>query len=79
MNSSSSFVTSSATSLQGSDLMPVRSSVELACRLTVVGARRTMIVFDLHRVVDVVADHYMMEDRVDHCSSYILHAMKDCY
>ena len=29
-----------------------------------------MIVFDLHRVVDVVVvDQCMMEDRVDHCSS----------
>ena len=27
------------------------------------------IVFHSRRVVDVVADHYMMEDRVDRCSS----------
>ena len=49
--------------------MPAQSGVELACKLAVVSEGRTMTVFDLHRVVDVVADHCMMEDRVDHCSS----------
>ena len=37
------------------------------------------IVFDLHRVVDVVTDRCMMEDRVDCCPSSILHDAKDCY
>ena len=27
----------------------------------------------------VITDHFMMDDRVDHCYSYILHATKDCY
>ena len=79
MNLSSSFVPSIATSLQGSDLMPVWSGVELARRLAVVVARQTTIVFDLHRVVDVVSDHCLMENKVDHCSFYIMHAAKDCY
>ena len=39
--------------------MPVWSGVGLACK----------IAFDSCRVVDVVADHCMMEDRVDRCSS----------
>ena len=59
--------------------MLVWSGVELACRLAIVVAGRMAIVFDLCRVVDVVANHCMMEDRVDNCSSYILHAAKDCY
>ena len=53
----------------GSDRMSVRSGVGLACKLAVASAGRTMTVFDSRRVVDVVADHYLMEDRVDRCSS----------
>ena len=49
--------------------MPVQSGVGLACRLAIASAGRTTTIFDLHRVVDVVVEHYMMEDRVDHCSS----------
>ena len=49
--------------------MPVWSSVGLACKLVVASAGRTTTVFGLRRVVVVVADHCMMEDRVDHCSS----------
>ena len=49
--------------------MLVRSSVELACRLAVASTGQTTIVFDLHRVVDVVVYHYMMEVRVDHSFS----------
>ena len=49
--------------------MPMWSSVELACKLEVVVAGRMMTVFDLRRVVDVVADFCMVEDRLDHCSS----------
>ena len=41
----------------------------LACRLAVASARRTMTIIDMRRVIDVVADHCMMEDRVDRCSS----------
>ena len=59
--------------------MPVRSGMELAYKLAVVIARRMTTVFDLRRVIDVVVYRCMMEDRVDHCSSYILHATKDCY
>ena len=49
--------------------MLVRSGVGLACKLAVASARRMTTVFDLCRVVNVVVDHCMMEDRVDHCSS----------
>ena len=49
--------------------MSVWSGVELACRLAVVVARQTTIICDLRRVVDVIADHCMIKDRVDHCSS----------
>ena len=49
--------------------MPARSGMELACRLMVVLAGRTTIVFDLCRVIDFFAKHCMMEDRVDCCSS----------
>ena len=49
--------------------MRVRSGVKLAYKLEVVIVGRTKTVFDLCRVVDVVADHCMMEDRVDCCSS----------
>ena len=59
--------------------MPMRSGVELMYKLAVVIEGRTKTIFNLHRVVDVVADHCMIEDRVDHCSSHILHAAKDCY
>ena len=47
----------------------MQSGVGLACRLAVASAGRTMTIFDMHRVVDVVADHYMMDGRVDCCSS----------
>ena len=54
--------------------MSVQSGVELACKLLVVVAvavasGRMKIVFDLCRVVDIVADLCMMEDMVDHCFS----------
>ena len=49
--------------------MPMRFGVELACRLAVVVAGRTTTAFDLHRVVDVIDGHCMMEDMVDCCSS----------
>ena len=49
--------------------MLARSSVGLACKLVVASAGRTTIVFDLRRIIDVVADHCKMEDRVDRCSS----------
>ena len=49
--------------------MPVWSGVELTYKLAVVIAGRTTIVFDLHRVVDVVVNRCMMEDRIDHFSS----------
>ena len=59
--------------------MPVWSSLELVCRLAVVVAGQTTTVFDFCRVVDVVSYHFMIEDRVDRCSSYIWHATKYCY
>ena len=49
--------------------MPVRSSMGLVCKLAVASAGRTTIVFDSCKVFDVVANRYMMEDRVDCCSS----------
>ena len=52
--------------------------MELAYKLAVVIAGRMTIVFDLRRVLDVIDDCCMMDDRVDHCSSYILHDVKDC-
>ena len=45
------------------------SGVELACKLAVASGRRTMTIFDLHRVFDVVTNRCMMEDMFDHCSS----------
>ena len=69
MNSFTLFAPSIARLPRGSDLMPALSSMELACKLAVPSARRTMTVFDLRRVVDVVANHCMMEERVDHFSS----------
>ena len=59
--------------------MAVRSDVELRYKLAVVILGHSTIVFDLRRVVDVVANHCTMDDRVDHCSSYIVHATKDYY
>ena len=50
-------------------LMPVRFGVGLACKLTVASVGRTPTLFDSPRVVDVVTDHCMMEDRVNHFSS----------
>ena len=44
-------------------------TMDLAYKLAVASAGRTMIVFDLNRVAHVVADQYMMEDKVDRCSS----------
>ena len=49
--------------------MPMRSSMGLVCKLAVASLERTTTVFDLHKVVDVVGYHCMMEDRVDLCSS----------
>ena len=49
--------------------MPKRSSMGLACKLAVALVGQTMTAFDSLRVVDVVADHCIMEDRVDCCSS----------
>ena len=69
MNSSTSFSPSIARSLQRLGLIPARSGVELTCKLAIASAGRTTTVFDLHRVVDVIADHCMMEDRFDHHSS----------
>ena len=45
--------------------MSVQSGVELACKLmvAVAVAVRTTTIFDLRRVVDVVTNHCMMEDR----------------
>ena len=67
-NLSTSFAPSVARSLRGLDLMPMRFGVELVCKLVVLFAGRTKTIFDLRRVVDVVADRCMMEDRVDRCS-----------
>ena len=69
MNSSASFTLLVARSLQRSGLMLVRSDVELAYKLGIVLVGRTTIVYSLRKVVDVVADHCMIKDRVDHCSS----------
>ena len=41
----------------------------LACSLAVVVVGQTMTVFDLRRVVYVVADRCMMKDMFDHYSS----------
>ena len=49
--------------------MPVQYGVELICRLAVAFVGQTTIVFDSCRVIDVAANHCMMEDRVDCCSS----------
>ena len=68
MSSSLSFAPSIARLHRGSGRMMAWSGVELACRLVVESAGRTTIVFDSCRAV-VVADHCMMEDRVDSCSS----------
>ena len=67
--SSASFTQSVVRSLPESDLMPVQSSMGLACKLAVASAGGTAIVFDLHKVVDVVADRCMVDDKVDRCSS----------
>ena len=64
-----SFAPSIARLPRGSGRMLVQSGMGLACKLAVASAGRTMTIFDSRRVVDVVSDHYMMEDRVDHCSS----------
>ena len=53
--------------------------IRLACKLAVASAGRTIVVFDSHKVVDVVANRCMMEYRIDQCSSEIIHAMKDFY
>ena len=49
--------------------MLVWSGMGLACKLAVASAGRTTTVFDSRRVVNVIVDHCMMDDRVDHCSS----------
>ena len=69
MNSSAAFAPSIARLLRGLSLMPVRSGMGLALRLAVVVAGRMTNVFALRRIIDSVADHCMMEDRVDRCSS----------
>ena len=56
--------------------MPAWSDVELACMLVVESARRTTTVFDYGRFV--VADRCIVEDEVDHCSSYIRYSAKNC-
>ena len=56
-------------SLRESGQMSVHFGVGLACKLAVASVGRTMIVLDSCRFFDVVGDHCMMEDRVDHCSS----------
>ena len=48
--------------------MLARSGVGLTYKLVVESAGRTTNVFDSRRVV-IVAEHCMVEDRVDHCSS----------
>ena len=58
--------------------MPVQSGMELVCRLAVAYVGRTPIVFDLRRVVDVVADHCMMEDRDHCCGTIVSFAPKSC-
>ena len=35
----------------------------------VVVTKQMKTVFDLHRVIDVVAENCVVEDRFDHCSS----------
>ena len=69
MSSSASFAPLIARLRRGLDRMPVQSGMGLACRLEVESAWRTTVVFDSRRVDVVVADHCMMEDRVDRCSS----------
>ena len=69
MSSSASFAPLIARLRRGSDRMSARSSMGLACILVVESVGQTTTPFDSRRVVDVVADHYMMEDRVDRCSS----------
>ena len=49
--------------------MPVQYGMEFACKVAVESMRRMVSVFDLPKVVDVVADGCMMEDKVDRCSS----------
>ena len=48
--------------------------VELACMLVVEPAGRTTTVFDYSSF----ADRYIVEDRVDHCSSYSHYSVKNC-
>ena len=69
MSSSASFAPSIVRLRRGSGQLPMRSCVELVYKLAVASAGQTTSIFDLRRVVDVVAKHCMMEDRVDHCSS----------
>ena len=69
MNSSVTFAPLVARSLRGLGLMLMRSSMGLVCKLAAASTERTTTVFDLHKVVDVVADRCTIEDRVDHCSS----------
>ena len=68
MSSSTSFAPLIARLHQGSGQMPMWSGVGLACNFAIALAGQTTTVFNSRRVV-VVSDHYMMEDRVDHCSS----------
>ena len=57
--------------------MPARSGVGLACKLVVESTGRMTTVFDSRRVVDVISDHCMPEDRFDCCSSEILYSVKN--
>ena len=69
LSSSASFAPLIARMGQGSDRMPAQFGVELACMLEVASVGRKTTVYDSDRVVDVVANHNVMEDRVDPCSS----------
>ena len=54
---------------RGLDRMSTQFGMEFASRLAIESAGRTTIVFDSRRVDVVFADHCMMEDSVDRCSS----------
>ena len=46
-----------------------RFGMGLACKFAIASGGRTTAAFDSRRVVDVVPDHCMVEDRVDRCFS----------
>ena len=54
--------------------MSAGSGVELACMLAVESVGQTTSVFDLGSF----AYCYILEDRVDRCSSYIHYSAKNC-